>query len=115
MNYLYLSNCLLCDAPLGDASYGHLNFYYCSKDSDHFTFDMTNNLIQVTTDYGKFQFAINGREISCAIFHDETSGQRVWLNSAIDDDNDMMVITTKPTVDNIKSIIEKFEIRRVFK
>lgn len=114
MSYLFLSNCLICGSSLGDASEGHVNFYYCSKDPEHFDFDMTNNLIRVNTDYGTFHFTVNGKEIACAIFHDKTSGQRIWLDSPEPDAN-LMIIPVKPSVDNIKQIIAKFEIRNIFK
>ena len=114
MNYLYLSNCLLCNAPLHDAGEGHIAFFYCSKDCDHFNYDLTNSVIQIKMDYGSFQFTLNGKDVSCAIFYDKDSGQRIWLSSGAEDDNTVN-LALKPTFNNIKSIIEKFEIRRTFK
>lgn len=116
MNSLYLSNCLLCEAPLNDASIDSFCLLYCSKETEHFSYDMTHGIIITVHEYGKYHFYINNKDISSIIFQHKGSGERIWFRDNLEElmyCNEIELYN--PTIDDIPSIIERLEIRNIFK
>lgn len=111
MNSLYLSNCLLCEAPLNDASIDSFCLLYCSKDTEHFSYDMTKNIIITVHDYGKFHFHLKGKDIAFIMLQQGGTAKSLYGFT----EQGMFDTLENPKYSDIPSIIEKYEIRKTFK
>jgi len=97
------------------------NVYFCShgekvKGEYHLLYYPQQKIIVSTHEYGSFHFTFDGNKITCVIFVDENSGERIWLSSDMDRCDTLNTIKVKDiSVNSIPEIVERFEVRRVFK
>lgn len=95
----------------GDYSYCIFNV----RNEVHVTHSARDRSIRVVMEYGNFQFSIDGDKITCVVFFDEDSGEKVWINDSFEIPTKDSIIVNSRTINDIPRIIEKFEIAKTFK